>query len=185
MHAAKQPHTCGACPPQHATYSLCPPHPALHTQITKDAYAAQTGKQAKVGAIHAGLVSAQHAWSTLPEHAACCQLQLLLPRLLVRGCGQPGLAAQHALCISSRCGKESCVLHLWAGLPRLSRAHTQHTTFQECGIINAKFPGMDSVSWGPTIRNAHSPDEKVEVASVLPHWELTLGVLSRLADIKA
>jgi len=52
----------------------------------------------------------------------------------------------------------------------------------ECGIIGAKFPGLDSVSFGPTIRGAHSPDECCQISTVEPFWQLTLGVLERLAD---
>ena len=51
----------------------------------------------------------------------------------------------------------------------------------ECGILKAKCPGMDVVSFGPTIMGAHSPDEAIEIASVAPFWELTRGVLRRLA----
>lgn len=34
----------------------------------------------------------------------------------------------------------------------------------ECGILGEKFPGMDTVSLGPTIKGAHSPDERVLVS---------------------
>ncbi len=36
----------------------------------------------------------------------------------------------------------------------------------ECGLIGEKIPGMDMISFGPTIRNPHSPDELVSVSSV-------------------
>lgn len=52
----------------------------------------------------------------------------------------------------------------------------------ECGIIGEKVPGIDMVSYGPTIRGAHSPDEKVEIATVGPFWDATLKILGRLAD---
>lgn len=52
----------------------------------------------------------------------------------------------------------------------------------ECGLLGSKFPGMDMISYGPTIKCAHSPDEMVCVGTVLPFWELTLCVLSRLAE---
>src|SRR5690606_19459919 len=42
----------------------------------------------------------------------------------------------------------------------------------ECGIIAAKYPGMDIVSFGPTIRGAHAPGEQVEIASVARCWQL-------------
>jgi dipeptidase D len=51
----------------------------------------------------------------------------------------------------------------------------------ECGIIGEKFPGMDMVSFGPNIRHPHSPEEKVEVASVEKFWNFLLAVLRDLA----
>jgi dipeptidase D len=40
----------------------------------------------------------------------------------------------------------------------------------ECGIIGDVYKGMDMVSFGPTIRHPHSPDEKVNIASVDKFW---------------
>jgi len=48
----------------------------------------------------------------------------------------------------------------------------------ECGIIGGPYPEMDMISFGPTICYPHSPDEKVEIASVAKFWEFlchTLG----------
>ncbi len=50
----------------------------------------------------------------------------------------------------------------------------------ECGIIGAKYPGMDIVSFGPTIRGAHAPGEGVEVASVERCWRLLSAILAEL-----
>lgn len=52
----------------------------------------------------------------------------------------------------------------------------------ECGIIGAHYPGLDTVSFGPTIRGAHAPGERVEVASVGDCWHLLRSVLSELAQ---
>ena len=41
----------------------------------------------------------------------------------------------------------------------------------ECGIIGGKYPGLDMISFGPTIRYPHSPDEKVEIASVWKFYD--------------
>ncbi|MFO7972740.1 MAG: hypothetical protein R6U40_13460, partial [Desulfobacterales bacterium] len=41
----------------------------------------------------------------------------------------------------------------------------------ECGVIGAKYPGMEMVSLGPTVQNAHSPDERLH----LPSLEKTSG----------
>jgi dipeptidase D len=51
----------------------------------------------------------------------------------------------------------------------------------ECGIIGERFPGMDMVSFGPTIEGAHSPAERVEIATVQKFWNLLTGVLKNLA----
>lgn len=47
----------------------------------------------------------------------------------------------------------------------------------ECGIIGAKYPGMEMVSFGPNIRGAHSPDERMEVDSVADFWRLLCALL--------
>jgi dipeptidase D len=47
----------------------------------------------------------------------------------------------------------------------------------ECGIILANVPGLDTVSFGPTIKYPHSPDEKVEIASVGKFWEYLTAIL--------
>jgi dipeptidase D len=41
----------------------------------------------------------------------------------------------------------------------------------ECGIIGAKYEGMDMISFGPTVKNPHSPDEKMLVASVGRYYD--------------
>jgi dipeptidase D len=41
----------------------------------------------------------------------------------------------------------------------------------ECGIIGGAYPGLDMISFGPTIRHPHSPDEKVHIASVGLFWD--------------
>lgn len=51
----------------------------------------------------------------------------------------------------------------------------------ECGIIGEKFPGMDMISFGPTMENPHSPDERVNVPSVEKFWTLLGAMLEELA----
>ena len=46
----------------------------------------------------------------------------------------------------------------------------------ECGIIGAKYDGMDMISFGPTIRNPHSPDEKIEIESIGQTWDFMVAV---------
>lgn len=50
----------------------------------------------------------------------------------------------------------------------------------ECGIIGEKFPGMDTISFGPTIRNAHSPDECVSIPSVQNFWKYLTVLLPKM-----
>jgi dipeptidase D len=50
----------------------------------------------------------------------------------------------------------------------------------ECGLISAKYPGLDIVSFGPTIRGAHAPGESAEIASVGRAWQLLTAILAEL-----
>ena len=50
----------------------------------------------------------------------------------------------------------------------------------ECGIIGEKFPGMDMISIGPTIKHPHSPDEYVEIDSVEKFYRYVLKLLERV-----
>lgn len=51
----------------------------------------------------------------------------------------------------------------------------------ECGLIGEKYPGMDMISYGPTMRGVHSPDEKIYIPSVERFWKLTLEVLKSIS----
>ncbi len=50
----------------------------------------------------------------------------------------------------------------------------------ECGIIGANYPKMEMVSFGPTIKGAHSPDERANIASVQKFWTYTQEVLKNI-----
>lgn len=50
----------------------------------------------------------------------------------------------------------------------------------ECGLFLEKYPELDMVSFGPTLRGVHSPDERLEIATVPKFWELLVEVLKRL-----
>ncbi|QQV01539.1 MULTISPECIES: aminoacyl-histidine dipeptidase [Chryseobacterium] len=50
----------------------------------------------------------------------------------------------------------------------------------ECGIIGANYPEMEMVSFGPTIRGAHSPDEKASISSTQKFWEFTKDILANI-----
>lgn len=48
----------------------------------------------------------------------------------------------------------------------------------ECGIIRSKLPEMDMISVGPNMRNIHSPDERLDLASCERFWQVIAAVLS-------
>ncbi|MDN3594724.1 aminoacyl-histidine dipeptidase [Zunongwangia endophytica] len=50
----------------------------------------------------------------------------------------------------------------------------------ECGIIGNHYPEMDMISFGPTIRGAHSPDERASISSTQKFWDFTLEVLKNI-----
>jgi len=74
---------------------------------------------------------------------------------------QPNMDSQLlARCLDvyeKRFGKKPVVEAIHAGL--------------ECGIIGSKYDGMDMISFGPTIKNPHSPDEKIEIESIGLVWD--------------
>ena len=51
----------------------------------------------------------------------------------------------------------------------------------ECGLLTEKYPDLDIVSFGPNIRGAHSPDEKVQISSVQKIWKLFAATLGEVA----
>ena len=67
-------------------------------------------------------------------------------------------------------GKEPKVMIIHAGL--------------ECGILSTHYPKMDMISFGPTIRHPHSPDEKVNVKTVEKFWEYLLATLANIPEKK-
>lgn len=50
----------------------------------------------------------------------------------------------------------------------------------ECGILGTNYPEMEMISFGPNIRGAHSPDEKVQISSVQKFWKYLLETLKRI-----
>ena len=50
----------------------------------------------------------------------------------------------------------------------------------ECGILGGTYPHWDMISFGPTIRFPHSPDEKVNIASVQKFWDFMIETLKNI-----
>lgn len=51
----------------------------------------------------------------------------------------------------------------------------------ECGLFLEKYPGMDMISFGPTLRGVHSPDEKININTVEMWWRHLVDILEQLA----
>ena len=63
-------------------------------------------------------------------------------------------------------GKEPHVRGIHAGL--------------ECGLFSEKYPGMDMISMGPTLRGVHSPDEKLLIPTVQMVWDHLLAIMENV-----
>ncbi len=50
----------------------------------------------------------------------------------------------------------------------------------ECGILGTNYPDMDMISFGPTIKGAHSPDERASISSVQKYWKFVLEILENI-----
>jgi dipeptidase D len=66
-------------------------------------------------------------------------------------------------CYQALYGREAEVKAVHAGL--------------ECGIIGERIPGMDMISFGPTLEMVHSPDERIHISSVEKYWNFLLAIL--------
>jgi dipeptidase D len=52
----------------------------------------------------------------------------------------------------------------------------------ECGIIGAKYPDMDMVSFGPTQLAIHTPDERVNIQTVQKFYSFILEILKNIPE---
>jgi dipeptidase D len=50
----------------------------------------------------------------------------------------------------------------------------------ECGLFKSVYPGMDMISFGPTILNPHSPDEMIEIVTVSKFWDYLVEILKHI-----
>jgi len=52
----------------------------------------------------------------------------------------------------------------------------------ECGLILEKYKGIDMISFGPTIRGAHTPEERIEIETVQMFWDLLVDVIKHIPE---
>ena len=69
-------------------------------------------------------------------------------------------------CYKELFGKDPIVRGIHAGL--------------ECGLFSERYPALDMVSFGPTLRGVHSPDECLHIPTVQMVWDHLLLVLKRI-----
>lgn len=50
----------------------------------------------------------------------------------------------------------------------------------ECGLLGERYPGLDMISFGPTIKGPHSPDERVEIKSVQKFWNFLVEIIQNI-----
>lgn len=67
-------------------------------------------------------------------------------------------------------------IQLFNDSPKIAACHAG----LECGILSKHLPNCDMISFGPTIRNPHSPDEKVNIRSVQKFWSFLVEVLKEI-----
>lgn len=73
---------------------------------------------------------------------------------------------------------QACALHqsLFGSAPAVKAIHAG----LECGILKGKKPDLDILSFGPTIRGAHSPTERLQIDTVKPFWQFLTALLAQL-----
>jgi dipeptidase D len=50
----------------------------------------------------------------------------------------------------------------------------------ECGLVYEKVKGIDMISFGPTIKGAHTPEEMIEIKTTQMFWDLLINVVSNM-----
>ena len=66
--------------------------------------------------------------------------------------------------------------HLFGSEPKVRAIHAG----LECGLFLERYPHLEMVSFGPTLRGVHSPDERLEIATVDKFWALLADLLRRV-----
>ena len=82
--------------------------------------------------------------------------------------------------ISSRSGffKRLTKTQLFAKEPEIKAIHAG----LECGLFLEKYPHLDMISFGPTLRDVHSPNERIEIPTVARWWAHLLELLKHIPE---
>lgn len=93
---------------------------------------------------------------------------------VVHSDGYPGWnpdPSSHLLAVT-----RECYVDLFGVEPKVRAIHAG----LECGLFLEKYPRLEMVSFGPTLRGVHSPDERLEISTVDKFWKLLVETLKRL-----
>ena len=71
---------------------------------------------------------------------------------------------------------EAAYEHLFGTQPKVRAIHAG----LECGLFLEKYPKLEMISVGPTLRGVHSPDERLEIATVDKFWKFLIEILRTL-----
>ena len=71
---------------------------------------------------------------------------------------------------------EASYLKLFNTKPEVKAIHAG----LECGLFLEKYPDFDMISFGPTIKGAHSPDERMNIPTVVKFWDLLVDILQEV-----
>ncbi len=88
--------------------------------------------------------------------------------------GYPGWApdpSSHLLKVA-----ETCYKGLFKEQPKIRAIHAG----LECGLFLEKYPHLEMISFGPTLRGVHSPDERLDIASTEKFWRFLCAILKEL-----
>ena len=79
---------------------------------------------------------------------------------------------------------DSAILEVLSGLYEKMNGEKAHVAAchagLECGILGQNYPKMDMISFGPTIKGAHSPDERASISSAQKYWAFVLEILKNI-----
>ncbi|WP_439132462.1 aminoacyl-histidine dipeptidase [Polaribacter sp.] len=73
---------------------------------------------------------------------------------------------------------KSCYINLFNEQPKVAACHAG----LECGILGQNYPEMEMISFGPSIKGAHSPDERAQISSTQKFWQLLKEVLQNIPE---
>ena len=68
--------------------------------------------------------------------------------------------------------------NMYGKIPEIKSIHAG----LECGLLGGVYPNLDMISFGPTIRFPHSPDEKVNIETVVKFWDFLVETLKEVPE---